>query len=115
MGFCVPAYYSIKALKTVDTKDDAELLTYWIVFSFLSVIEFWSKAILYWMPFYWLFKTVFLVYIAIPSLGGATLVYKTLILPIADKYLPLVEVKSEEMAAKVEHAAQRAKTSGFSR
>lgn len=115
VGFCIPTYYSMKALNTATSKDDTELLTYWIVFSFLSVIEFWSKAILYWVPFYWFFKTIFLLYIAIPSFGGARLVYVNLIKPVSDRYLPILDSKTEDLAEKVEHAANNAKASGFSR
>ncbi|CDO94386.1 unnamed protein product [Kluyveromyces dobzhanskii CBS 2104] len=115
VGFCIPTYYSLKALKTTSSTDDTQLLTYWIVFSFLSVIEFWSKAILYWVPFYWFFKTAFLLYIAVPSFGGAQLIYSRLISPISDKYLPVVEGKPEGLAQKVETAANNAKSSGFSR
>ncbi|BAO41986.2 protein YOP1 [Kluyveromyces marxianus DMKU3-1042] len=119
VGFCIPTYYSLKALKTNTTKDDTQLLTYWIVFSFLSVIEFWSKAILAWVPFYWFFKTLFLLYIAIPSLGGAQFVFKRVIEPLSDKYMPLVEGKPENLAKKVEeaanNAANNAKASGFTR
>lgn len=86
-GFVVPGYYSLIALNTPGTDDDFQLLTYWVVFAFLNVIEFWSKAILYWLPFYFLIKTIFLLYIGIPSFGGATLVYTNVIKPISDKYI----------------------------
>lgn len=86
-GFVVPAYYSILALKTTTTKDDTQLLTYWIVFSFLNVIEFWSKALLYIIPFYWFLKTIFLLYIALPQTGGATMIYNRFISPLTDKYI----------------------------
>ncbi|CUM67562.1 uncharacterized protein PRCAT00005262001 [Priceomyces carsonii] len=86
-GFIIPGYFSLIALETTSTKDDTQLLTYWVVFAFLNVIEFWSKAILYWIPFYYLFKTVFLLYIGVPAFGGATLIYGTLIQPFAKKYV----------------------------
>lgn len=86
-GFVVPGYYSLHALETSTTDDDTQLLTYWVVFAFLNVIEFWSKAILYWIPFYWLFKTFFLLYIGIPSTGGAVSVYNSLIKPISENYV----------------------------
>lgn len=86
-GFVVPGYYSLVALHTSATDDDTKLLTYWVVFAFLNVIEFWSKAILYWIPFYWLFKTIFLIYIGIPSTGGAVSVYNAIIEPISEKIL----------------------------
>ncbi|EGV66803.1 ER membrane protein DP1/Yop1 [Yamadazyma tenuis] len=86
-GFVVPGYYSLVALDTPGTDDDTKLLTYWVVFAFLNVIEFWSKAILYWIPFYWLFKTVFLLYIGIPAFGGAVSVYNSIIKPISDQVI----------------------------
>lgn len=86
-GFVVPGYYSLVALDTPGTKDDTLLLTYWVVFAFLNVVEFWSKAILYWIPFYWLFKTIFLLYIGIPAFGGATSIYHNVIKPIADQVI----------------------------
>lgn len=86
-GFVVPAYYSLVALETASTADDTALLTYWVVFAFLNVIEFFSAAILYWVPFYFLFKTVFLMYIGVPAFGGAELIYQSAIKPIAQTYV----------------------------
>ncbi|CCE65192.1 hypothetical protein TPHA_0K00580 [Tetrapisispora phaffii CBS 4417] len=86
-GFVIPTYFSLIALKTASTDDDTQLLTYWIVFAFLNVIEFWSKAILYLIPFYWFAKTIFLIYIALPKTGGALFVYKKFIDPLTAKYI----------------------------
>lgn len=115
-GFIVPAYYSLVAIKTTTSKDDTQLLTYWVVFAFLNVIEFWSKAILYLVPFYWFVKTVFLLYIALPQTGGAVLIYNTIIAPVTDKYVAVHESRSDEIRAAVDGAAGKSsgKTSGFS-
>lgn len=86
-GFVLPGYYSLKALKTKNTEDDTKLLTYWVVFAALQIVEFWSKTILYWIPAYFLFKTLFLVYIALPSTNGAELIYQTVIAPVAEKII----------------------------
>ncbi len=87
LGFVVPGYYSLIALETKSKNDDTQLLTYWVVFAFFSVIEFWSKTILYWVPFWFLFKSVFLLYIGVPQFGGANVVYTTLIRPIGQKLI----------------------------
>ncbi|GAV50340.1 hypothetical protein ZYGR_0U01960 [Zygosaccharomyces rouxii] len=115
-GFVVPAYYSLIAIKTTTSKDDTQLLTYWIVFAFLNVIEFWSKTILYLVPFYWFVKTVFLLYIALPQTGGAVLVYNNVIAPVTNRYIRIPETKSDEIRAAVDDAAVKgnAKASGFS-
>lgn len=86
-GFVVPGYLSLNALETSTSKDDTQLLTYWVVFAFLNVLEFWSKAILYWIPLYWFIKTCVLLYLAIPQTGGAVMVYNTLLRPVAQKYV----------------------------
>lgn len=105
-GFVLPAYLSLVALKTTTTSDDTQLLTYWIVFAFMNVIEFWSKAILYLIPFYWFAKTVFLVYIALPQTGGATSIYKRVIAPATDKYINTVPKVANDVTAAVNGAAQ---------
>lgn len=86
-GFVIPGYFSLIALETSGKDDDTQLLTYWVVFAFLNVIEFWSKAILYWVPFYFLFKTFFLLYIGIPSFGGARSIYVNVIQPFSKRFV----------------------------
>ncbi|CAI5758045.1 unnamed protein product [Candida verbasci] len=102
-GFLLPGYYSILALQTSTSKDDTQLLTYWVVFAFFNVIEFWSRAILYWVPFYYLFKTVFLLYIGIPSFGGATLIYNSIIKPISDQYVKPVAASTTNTGVGAQH------------
>lgn len=88
IGFIIPTINSIKALKTQNNqKDDQFWLSYWIIFGFLNVIEFWSSTILYLIPFYWVLKIVFLLYISIPSTGGCQWVYSRLIEPGYDSLL----------------------------
>lgn len=86
-GFAFPGYLSLKALKTQTKSDDTKLLTYWVVFSGLQIIEFWSKTILYWIPAYFLFKTLFLVYIALPATNGAELIYTKILAPATDRFI----------------------------
>ncbi|KAH3902551.1 Yop1p SCDLUD_000130 [Saccharomycodes ludwigii] len=120
IGFVIPTYYSLVALKTSTTQDDHDLLIYWVVFGFLSVIEFWSKTILYWIPFYFFFKTAFLIYVAVPQFGGAKLIYNNLIDPLTSKYIKIAEPipnesVSSEINEKIDEVASSTKTSGFSR
>lgn len=100
-GFVIPGYYSLVALDSATTKDDTQLLTYWVVFAFLNVIEFWSKAILYWIPFYFLFKTFFLIYIGVPAFNGATPIYENIIKPISQNYV----LPKKSVADKIDEAA----------
>lgn len=56
IGFLYPAYASIKAVESVRKDDDTKWLTYWVVFSFITLIEFPAEIILQWIPFYCLIK-----------------------------------------------------------
>ncbi|RLV89227.1 Protein YOP1 [Spathaspora sp. JA1] len=108
VGLVIPGYYSLLALQTKSTKDDTQLLTYWVVFAFLNVIEFWSSAILYWMPFYFLFKAIFLVWTGVPNFGGANIVYINVIKPVADSYF---SSHKDSVAKKIDEAAEAVSSS----
>lgn len=107
-GFALPTYFSIRAIKTTTKDDDVKLLSYWIVFGFLNVIEFWSSAIIYLIPFYWFLKVVFLVYIAIPTTGGAFMIWSKIIEPTYDRF---VESKGADAGSKLKEAVENAGTS----
>lgn len=42
-GFIIPGYYSILALQTSTSKDDTQLLTYWVVFAFSMSLSFGQR------------------------------------------------------------------------
>jgi len=105
LAFGIPAYFSLRALETAQTADDKQWLTYWVVFGFFSVVEYWSGTIIYWLPFYWLFKTIFVLWLALPQFGGASYLYDTLIHPLAGKYLGGTSTSpSANLRAKVDAA-----------
>ncbi|KAJ8304813.1 hypothetical protein KUTeg_018396 [Tegillarca granosa] len=57
IGFLYPAYASVKAIESTSKDDDTQWLTYWVVYSFFSLLEFFTDIFLFWIPFYWFFKT----------------------------------------------------------
>lgn len=83
----IPGYFSLQALETRTTDDDTQYLTYWVVYACFSVVEFWSRTILYWVPFYWVFKTIFFLYLGLPQFGGSRLVYTHVIRPFTVKFI----------------------------
>lgn len=107
VGFIIPTINSIKALKTRnDQSDDQFWLTYWIIFGFLNVVEFWSSTILYLVPFYWVLKVLFLLFISVPSTGGCQWVYSRIIEPSYDQLLKrLTDVanKNSSMNSNMSH------------
>nr|CAD7597081.1 unnamed protein product [Timema genevievae] len=81
-GFLYPAYASLKALETPNKEDDTKWLTYWVVFAFFSLIEYFSDLILSWFPFYWLAKCLFHLWCFIPiENNGSRVIYNHIIRP----------------------------------
>uniref|UniRef100_A0A8B9Z384 Receptor expression-enhancing protein n=1 Tax=Buteo japonicus TaxID=224669 RepID=A0A8B9Z384_9AVES len=82
IGFAYPAYVSIKAIESSSKEDDTMWLTYWVVYGVFSVAEFFSDIFLYWFPFYYVGKCLFLVWCMAPvSWNGSQVIYQNVIRP----------------------------------
>ncbi|TPX63263.1 hypothetical protein SpCBS45565_g06723 [Spizellomyces sp. 'palustris'] len=81
LGFLYPAYASFKAIESVNKNDDTQWLIYWTVFGFLNVVEFFSDALLYWIPFYYTFKAALILYLILPQFQGAQFLYFKFVRP----------------------------------
>ncbi|ORY71984.1 TB2/DP1, HVA22 family-domain-containing protein [Pseudomassariella vexata] len=84
-GFIVPGYYSMNALFTTSKADDTQWLTYWVVFAFFTVIES-LVSVVYWFPFYFTFKFVFLLWLGLPAFSGAQIIFRSFMQPMLGKY-----------------------------
>ncbi|KAI2608650.1 TB2/DP1, HVA22 family-domain-containing protein [Hypoxylon fragiforme] len=82
-GFVVPGYYSLVALFSTTKADDTQWLTYWVVFAFFSVLES-AVSVVYWFPFYYTFKFVFLLWLSLPI--GAQLIFRSFMQPMLGRY-----------------------------
>ncbi|GAA6062661.1 hypothetical protein JCM10212_000561 [Sporobolomyces blumeae] len=76
LGWGLPAYLSIKAIESPGHQDDVQWLTYWVVFGFFTFIESFSSIIVAWFPYYYTFKTIFILYLTLPSTRGAVVLYE---------------------------------------
>ncbi|OQD73450.1 hypothetical protein PENDEC_c015G05603 [Penicillium decumbens] len=84
-GFLLPGYYSLQALFTSGTADDTQWLTYWVVFAFLTVVESAINAA-YWFPFYYIFKFVAILWMALPQTNGAQIVFNSFLQPVLGRF-----------------------------
>ncbi|KAK9727355.1 ER membrane protein DP1/Yop1 [Basidiobolus ranarum] len=82
VGWVYPAYASFKAIESHTKEDDTQWLTYWTVYGFVNVLEYFSDALLYWIPFYYLFKLGALLWLLLPQFKGAEYVYKSFLRPL---------------------------------
>ncbi|KAI9246699.1 TB2/DP1, HVA22 family-domain-containing protein [Phascolomyces articulosus] len=81
ISWVYPAYASFKAIETPTPADDKQWLTYWTVIGFVQIIEYFSDMLLFWVPFYFLIKTVFVLWLTLPQFRGAEIVYGRFIRP----------------------------------
>jgi len=68
VGWALPAYLSFKAIESPSSQDDIQWLTYWVVFGFFNFLEsFALRVVLYYFPWYFAFKTVFILWLQLPA------------------------------------------------
>jgi receptor expression-enhancing protein 5/6 len=68
VGWALPAYLSLRAIESPGHGDDIQWLAYWIVFGFLNFLESIALGIvLYYMPWYFVVKTLFLLWLQLPT------------------------------------------------
>ncbi|KAI1367586.1 TB2/DP1, HVA22 family-domain-containing protein [Xylaria arbuscula] len=84
-GFVLPGYYSLAALFSTSKTDDTQWLTYWVVFAFFTVLES-LISVVYWFPFYYTFKFVFLLWLSLPAFNGAQLIFRSFFQPTLGRY-----------------------------
>lgn len=84
-GFLIPGYYSLEALFTESKEDDTQWLTYWVVFALFTVVEN-LISVVYWFPFYYTFKFVFLLWLSLPMSRGAEFIFRSFMRPLLSRY-----------------------------
>ncbi|XP_029551611.1 receptor expression-enhancing protein 6 isoform X3 [Salmo trutta] len=107
IGFVYPAYYSIKALEGKNKDDDTKWLTYWVVYGIFSVGEFFSDIFLYWFPFYYAFKCLFLLWCMAPvTWNGSQILYNRVVRPFFLKHEATVDSMVNDLSGKAMNAAE---------
>jgi receptor expression-enhancing protein 5/6 len=96
-GVLYPTYASFKAVKSVEEKDDAQWLMYWIFFSFFSLAEAFADRLIFWMPFYYAAKFFFLLWAMHPVTQGASYVYHGILEPIFKRYENSIDAHLKRM------------------
>jgi len=83
VGFALPALLSIKAIESPGNEDNVQWLTYWVVFGTFTVIESVGLSVaLYYLPFYFVFKTIFILWLQLPGTKGARTLYLAVLKPV---------------------------------
>ncbi|KAL4069036.1 TB2/DP1, HVA22 family-domain-containing protein [Scleroderma citrinum] len=83
IGWGIPAYLSFKALETPGHQDDIQWLTYWVIFGFFNFLESVALGlVLYYLPWYFALKTLFILWLQLPAFRGAQVTYVRLLKPV---------------------------------
>ncbi|XP_044054899.1 receptor expression-enhancing protein 6 isoform X1 [Siniperca chuatsi] len=107
IGFVYPAYYSIKAIESPSKEDDTKWLTYWVVYGVFSLGEFFSDIFLYWFPFYYAFKCLFLLWCMAPmSWNGSQVIYDKVVRPVFLRHEATVDNMVSNLSGRAMSAAE---------
>lgn len=87
VSFVYPAYMSFKSIDSSETTDHIQWLTYWVVFSAASILETVFTFMTDYIPFYFVFKVFFFIWLYHPKFKGAQLVYSKAIKPFVMPHL----------------------------
>ncbi|CAE6412888.1 unnamed protein product [Rhizoctonia solani] len=88
--FLYPGYGIYKTLNNrpagaeeqkVQEAENKRWLEYWAVMAFVMSAEYLAEWVVSWFPGYWLFKSIFLVWLVAPQTQGATFVFHHLLAP----------------------------------
>lgn len=71
-----PLYASIRAIETPSRLDDQQWLTYWVLYSFITLFELTFAKVLEWLPFWPYLKLVATCWLVLPMFNGAAFVYE---------------------------------------
>jgi receptor expression-enhancing protein 5/6 len=114
IGFLYPAYMSFKAVENAPAvgkgiSDDAtQWLTYWVVFSSLTVLEGVAPFIVDYVPMYYANKVGVIVWLYHPKTTGAEVIYNQIVRKYILPYLEMTKTTKKEVPASAKVPASKA-------
>lgn len=91
VGTLLPAYLSMKSIETQETDLEKQWITYWVLFSFLNLLDKLSGLFIFYLPFYYFIKYLFLVWLFLPNFNGAAFLYNLFLSNHLKKVEPSVD------------------------
>ncbi|XP_073017721.1 HVA22-like protein f [Primulina eburnea] len=75
-----PLYGSMRAIESPSiADDDQKWLTYWVLYSFVTLFELSFWKILQWLPFWPYMKLMLCVWLVLPMFNGAAYIYENFV------------------------------------
>lgn len=82
VSLAYPLYASVRAIETKSPVDDQQWLTYWVLYSFITLFELTFAPIILWLPFWSYAKLFFNCWLVLPCFNGAAHVYQHFVRPM---------------------------------
>lgn len=82
VALAYPLYASVKAIETKSLVDDQQWLTYWVLYSLITLFELTFASIIEWLPFWSSMKLIFISWLVLPYFNGAAYVYQNYVRPV---------------------------------
>ncbi|MED6216633.1 HVA22-like protein d [Stylosanthes scabra] len=82
-----PLYASVIAIESTSKLDDEQWLAYWIIYSFLSLMEMLLQPLLEWVPIWYDVKLLFVAWLVLPQFKGAAFLYERFVRHHIRKYI----------------------------
>uniref|UniRef100_A0A804PN94 HVA22-like protein n=1 Tax=Zea mays TaxID=4577 RepID=A0A804PN94_MAIZE len=82
VSLAYPLYASVRAIETKSAVDDQQWLTYWVLYSFITLFELTFAPVLEWLPFWSYAKLFFNCWLVLPQFNGAAHVYEHFVRPM---------------------------------
>lgn len=76
-----PLYASIRAIETKSPVDDQQWLTYWVLYSMITLFELTFAKVIEWIPIWPYAKLILTCWLVIPYFSGAAYVYDHYVRP----------------------------------
>ncbi|KAL6584313.1 hypothetical protein OROMI_003602 [Orobanche minor] len=72
-------YASVVAIESTSKLDDEQWLAYWILYSFLTLMEMVLQPALEWIPIWYAVKLAFVAWLVLSQFRGASFIYEKLV------------------------------------
>nr|XP_043617581.1 HVA22-like protein e [Erigeron canadensis] len=84
-----PLYASVVAIESSSKEDDQQWLSYWILYSFLTLMEMLLQPLLEWIPIWYDVKLIAVAWLVLPQFRGAAFIYNKFVREkVIKKYYP---------------------------
>lgn len=93
MMLLYPLYASIMAIESPYKEDDQQWLTYWVLYSLVSLVEMAAWKVIQWIPFYSTVKLLIASWLVLPQFRGGIILYERFVRPYLNAATGLTDQK----------------------